>query len=102
MASVQLKVVRNLDDQTSKGIERLRVARLHLAQRQLGDLSQTAQDLHTRGYLQNIGEPSVLLALKSELEGKIEDLENRILGGDVFYNDEVQLYLSLVDGLPAH
>jgi hypothetical protein len=87
----------DFDARTIKDLEHLRIIRLDMAQEQLGQIHETARALNNRGLHTNSGDAAFVAELRRELEEKVEMLEARLSKKGVFYTDEVQMYLSLVD-----
>lgn len=75
-------------------IETLRTIRLNLAETMLKDLPKTFDQLIQRGLMETVAE---IDELRRELTKKVELLRTRLLHPTVVYEDELNLYLDLVE-----
>lgn len=89
----------NLDPETIAELETLRSLRLTLAQQQLLKLDETAEQLTVRGanYDSLVTDANFINDLRSELVHKVETLQERMKYVDVFFSDEVDMYLQIAE-----
>ncbi len=75
-------------------IDTLRTIRLNLAETMLKDLPRTFDELIQRGLLETVAE---IEELRVELTQKIDLLRDRLQNPTIIYDDELSLYLDLVE-----
>lgn len=74
-------------------IDTLRTVRLNLAEKMLKDLAHTAAELTGRGLSTQVSTDE----LRQELQGRIDQLRQRLQRPDVVFADEIDLYVDLID-----
>lgn len=83
-----------LDPLMIEQIDTLRTIRLNLAETMLKDLPRTFDELIQRGLIETVAE---IDELRRELTTKINLLRARLQNPSVVYDDELSLYLDLVE-----
>lgn len=86
----------DLDSETLKTIQELRLMQRDAVKRQLDNLSETIESLVSLGAIQAAQKASYSTPVRIGLEERLQLIDGRIKSPDTVYSDELELYLDIL------
>lgn len=88
----------NLDETTLTSLNELRTLRLDVINRQIREIDKVVETLISHGVFQKEEREAYRVAVLNELQEKSEMIQVRLQEPKVIYSDEIELYLSVLNG----